>query len=523
MSASGASGPPPSGAGRLPLNLLANLTAYGASMLASLLLTPYLVARLGLDGYALVPLANALSAFMTPLTAALNTASARDLTRAIARDDDAATSVVFNSALAGTVCLCAVLAGIALPLASAPQWIFDLPPGGGPDAAALMQLSVCGFLLTTLASPFEMATYARNRFDVRSAIGVIGTIVRVGGTWAALAHLGPDPRYVGAGILAASATSAALSVFAWRGLLPGVRLRPRDVSADALRAFLRTGGWTLVLQLGTVLFLNVDVVLVNRALGVREGALYSLAGTWTTVLVSLSAVIGGVFGPGTIAAWARGDRAAFVGRAREGVRWVAAAMALPAALVGGFAAPLLRCWQGPQFEHLAPLMATLALPMLLTLPYSPLAAVFMATDRVRAPAIAQIVAGLLKVALAVVLMRYSTLGTYGMALAGSLLLLLRASVFTAVYAARLCDFSATSFLADAFGAALLGLITAAGAWGLDRLVHIDRWPALIAASAAVGLVYAASVYALLLRPDERARARGAVLRRLTARGAGGPA
>lgn len=505
-----------SASARLPLNLMANLTAYGASMLASLLLTPYLVSRLGIEGYALVPLANALSAFLTPLTAALNTASARDLTRAIARGDDAETSVVFNSALAGTAALCGILAMIALPLASAPERIFTLPAGGAPAAAALMQLSVCGFLLTTLASPFEIATYARNRFDVRSGIGVAGTVVRVAGTWAALEHLGPDPRYVGAGILAASAVSAALSVVAWRGLLPGVRLHPGDVSAEALRAFVRTGGWTLVLQLGTVLFLNVDVVLVNRALGVREGGMYALAGTWTTVLVSLSAVIGGVFGPGTIAAWARGDRAAFVARARDGVRWVGAAMALPAALVGGFAAPLLRCWQGAAFEHLAPLMATLALPMLLTLPYSPLAAVFMATDRVRAPALAQIVAGALKVALAMALMTYTPLGTYGMAMAGSLLLLLRASVFTAVYAARLCDFSATAFLSDAFGAAMLGLVTAAGAWSLDHWLQIDRWPALIAASAGVGLVYGAMVYRLLLRPEERDRVRRAVLRRAAA-------
>jgi membrane protein EpsK len=492
------------------LNLVANVAGHGTSMLAGLFFTSYLVRTLGIDGYALVPLATAMSAFMAPLTAALNAAAARDLTMALANDDAEGASVAFNSAMAGTLLLTLGMAACALPVALFPEWFFRIPAGLEGSARGLLTMSVAGYLLTTAASPFEMATYARNRFDLRSGIAVGGTLFRIGTTFAAIELLGADPRHVGLGMFASSAFAAAMSWVASRRLLPTARLRLGDVSAGALRRFLRTGGWTLVLQIGTVLFLSVDVVLVNRVIGPREAGYYALAITWTNVLFTLATIMGGVFGPEVLAAWARRDLDAFVERSRRAVRVVALLIPLPIALVAGFSASLLRVWQGPDFEHLAPLLAGLTLPLLLALPYNPLNAVFMATDSMRLPATTQLGAGVVKLALAYVLMAWTGLGVYGMALAGMLLMVARGTLFTAGYAARLCERPTWAFLGEAVRGCVLGALVTALAWVVSERVAPVTWAGLAAAGAGVAAVYAGLAWVAFLGADERAFVRGRV-------------
>ncbi len=500
------------GGRRLSTNLIANVAGHGTSMLAGLFFTAYLVRTLGIDGYALVPLATAMSAFMAPLTAALNAAAARDLTMALARDDADGASVAFNSAMAGTLLLTLAMAACALPVAAMPAWFFRIPGGMEDSARALLGMSIAGYLLTTAASPFEMATYARDRFDLRSAIAVGGTLFRITTTFVAIEVWGADPRYVGMGMFASSAFAAAMSWLAARSLLPTVRLRAADVSRDVLRRFLRTGGWTLVLQVGTVLFLSVDVVLVNRVIGPRESGYYALAITWTNVLFTLATIMGGVFGPPVLAAWARRDLDAFVDQARRAVRLVALLIPLPVALVAGFATSLLRVWQGPDFEHLAPLLASLTLPLLLALPYNPLNAVFMATDQMRLPALTQLGAGLVKLGLAYALMAWSGLGTYGMALAGMVMMVLRGTVFTAAYAARLCDRPTWTFLGEAVRGCALGSVVTVLAWGVSERVAPSTWPGLALAGGCVAATYAVLAWVGFLSAEER----GLVRARITA-------
>lgn len=498
-------------------NLVANMAGHVTSMAAGLFFTAYLVRTLGIDGYALVPLATALSAFMGPLTQALNAAAARDLTMALARDDAEGASVAFNSAMAGTLVLTLSMAALALPVALFPAWFFRIPDGLEDSARALLVMSVVGYLLTTAASPYEMATYARNRFDLRSGIAVGGTLFRIATTFVAITTFGADPRHVGLGMLASAVFSAAMAWLASRAMLPGVGLRVAHVSPAALRRFLRTGTWTLVLQLGTVLFLSVDVVAVNRVIGPRAAGYYALAITWTNVLFTLATIMGGVFGPSILAAHAREDADAFVDQSRRAVRAVALLIPLPIALVAGLSSSLFRVWQGPEFVHLAPLLAALTLPLLLSLPYNPLNAVFMARDRMRLPALTQLGAGLAKLLLAYALMAWTGLGMYGVAVAGMVLMVLRGTLFTAGYAARLCDRPTWTFLGEAVRGCGLGGASAALAWWLSDRWEPASWVGLAAAGLLVSVAYLALAWILFLTPEERALALARV-RAVLARG-----
>ena len=165
--------------GRFAVNLGSNLANFGLGILVGLWFTPYLIRHLGVAAYGLVPLAVTVTSYMGLFTTALNAAVGRFITLSLDRHDYTEANRVFNTSFWGTVAVLFLLLGPALWLASQVRFFFNVP-AGYEDQFAWLFLSTMGmFFLTTLASPFGIATFCRNRFDLSNAVAIATTLVRV--------------------------------------------------------------------------------------------------------------------------------------------------------------------------------------------------------------------------------------------------------------------------------------------------------------------------------------------------------
>jgi hypothetical protein len=68
---------------RLLLNLTSNVLSFGISVLVGIWLTPYLIRRLGVGAYGLIPLTTSVTSYLAIFTVALNSAVGRFRTRAL--------------------------------------------------------------------------------------------------------------------------------------------------------------------------------------------------------------------------------------------------------------------------------------------------------------------------------------------------------------------------------------------------------------------------------------------------------
>jgi len=482
------------------------------------LFTPYLVRHLGLDGYGLVPLANTLFAFLMPILITLTTPYCRDLTVALESQDLTKARVIFNSGIFGSIVLAFIIASAALPVVVSPLTFFRVAPGYEDDSRLLLAGSTGALLVTTLSTPFELVMFCKSRFALRNLVTMLGTGTRVGLVMVMFAFVGARPRYVGAGLFAGALVSATLAFIASRALLPDVRFAPKLVRWATFVSFLKTGAWLLIQQVGTVLFLNVDIVVVNRFIGPREAGLYSLAMFWATTLVTASAAVGSAFSPPILRAYGRGHED-FAASTTRAVRSVSLIMALPVAGVAGLAPALLRVWQGADVVHLAPLLAMLAGVHLTTLAFMPLGNVFIATDRVRTPSIAQIVAGVAKLALAIVLVRVFDLGMIGVAIAGGVLLIARSCVYNVLLASKITGVPATSYIKAALPASTVGLVSAVIMWAVAKSWIVSSWIHLGLLGLAQAVLYAAASWLVVLVPEEKIYVKSLMRRVLTPRAA----
>jgi membrane protein EpsK len=492
--------------GRFVINLAANLVNFGLGILVGLWLTPYLIRHLGVAAYGLVPLAVTVTSYMGLFTTALNAAVGRFVTIALDRQDHDEANRIFNTSFWGTAAVLIILLGPALWLSGQARFFFNVPAGYEDQFVWLFLCTMGMFFLTTLSSPFGIATFCRNRFDLSNAVGIAGNFVRVAAILLLFNLWVPQVWHVGVAMVVSSVAGLALSVMVWRHLTPMLRVQRSAFSRQALRQLTGMGWWMVITQIGALLYLSIDLVVVNKMIGAEAGGQYGAVMMWSVMLRSLAGVVAGVFAPTIISLYGRQDIPGLVAYCRRAVKFVGLMMALPIGLVCGLAQPLLRVWLGPAFEPLAPLMVLMSIHLCVNLAILPLFNIQVATNHVRLPGILTCVMGVGNLGLALWLAGPVGWGMYGVAAAGAVMLTAKNLFFTPLYGAHILGLGYRAFYREILPVIGTTVALTGAGWWLAQELHLNTWSGLGLTGMGLAGVFIVFTYRLLLTNEERNQA-----------------
>lgn len=485
------------------LNLASNILNFAFSLLAGIWLTPYLIRHLGVGAYGLIPLTTAVMSFLSLFTVALNSSVGRFMTIALDRNDEREANQIFNTSFWS-------IAGILLLLLAPSAWmafhadsLFLVPKGAERDAAWLFMAMIGVFCLTTMNSAFSMASFCTNRFDLQNAVNILYTLARVVLIVLFFNVCVPRVWHVGLATLAATALSMAGAVLIWKNLTPMLQICPSWFSLDSLRKMTGMGGWILVNQLGSILFLSIDLVVVNKFLGSEASGRYGAVMTWSTLLRSLAGVIAGVFTPTIIILHSRADIPGMVRYSRQAVKLLGLAMAIPIGLICGLSTPLLRLWLGEEYVRLAPLMSLMTCHLCINLAVLPLFSIQVATGRVRAPGIVTAVMGFLNLGLAIILAGPAGWGVYGVAAAGAVALTAKNLIFTPWYGARIAGVHGLAFYGELLPVATLTLCLIVASSCVASILPLSSWHSLVGAGTLLSGIAGTFAFYFVLNRSER--------------------
>lgn len=200
---------------------------------------------------------------------------------------------------------------------------------------------------------------------------------------------------------------------------------------------------------------------------------------------------------------AQGDVQELIIYSLRAIKFVGFTMALPVGLISGLARPLLEAWLGRDYVELTPLVTLLTLPLALNLAYMPLHQIALAANKVRLPALVQLAAGAINLILSIILVVFTELGVYGVALAGLLVLSVRNLLFTPLYAAHLIGVPYYTFYRAAVACAIATLTAFALSFAIDVTIGVQGWLEIALVAAGVTIVYSLLCYIVLLSHDER--------------------
>ncbi len=493
-------------------NIVAQAVSFVVSIGITLWLTPLLIRKLGSDLYGLVPLSLSVVSYMSVLDVAVSTSVSRSLTQAYANSDAQTAQRILSSAL--TLC-CLTAAILVIPAGLATgflNWILTIPEGALTDAKRHFGCVAAAFILSTATTPFAVSAFCRNRFDISHTITILGNLARILVIVGLFAVLTPNLSHVGVGILLAAIVSSICSVVASRRISPGLRPTFSHANRRTIVDLLATGWWVSVFQVGSILLLSIDLLVVNRALGAEAGGRYAIVLQWAAVLRSVSGSLSAVFSPTILALYAKGDMDSLVEYASRGVRFVGYIISIPIGVLCGFSTPFLAVWVGPEYSSLSPLLSLLIAPLCVNLAVMPMFAVSLAANKVRLPGVITLILGVLNLPLAYSLCAYTELGMVGVALAGIIVLTLKNALFTPMYAAHNIGKPWYTFVKSLAPIIPMTAILAFAAWSTSHYFTLNSWSRLIGAGAALSAAYCLLIFTIALNLHDR-QAVAALLKR----------
>lgn len=491
-------------ADQLPRNLLANIVYFLANVAIGIILVPYFVSKLGVAAYGLIPLATSITGYVAIVVQSLNTSVSRFLTIDIQRDDYAAANKTFNTAFFGLSSVILLMVPVVIVLAWFVPSIFHVPIGQERGAIFLF-LGVCAsFLIRSWAGNFTVQLFAYNRLDLQNLVNLINLLVQTGLIFLLFALFGPDLALVGGAYLAGAVIASGISIVLARQVCPHLRVSIRAFDRTRVKDLCGMGGWVVINQIGSLLFLSIDLIVVNLLFGTTSAGKYAIALQWVILLRAVAGLLSGVLTPTILSYHALGQTDTLIRITKSAVKLMGLAMALPIGLVCGFAPQLLTVWVGPEYANLSPLMVLLTVHLSVNLAVLPLFSINVAYNQVRVPGVVTLVMGIGNISLAIALPLLTGWGYYGVAAAGAIVLTTKNAVFTPWYATNILGVDVHTFTRSMLPGIVTAIIVGISAAILASVMPLaPLLAAIIVASMFISLIYVAAVWSLGLNGFER--------------------
>lgn len=481
-------------------NALGVYAVYGASMVSGLVVTPIVLHALGDETFGIWSFIGSITIYLAVLDLGLGPSVVRFTAEARGRDAPEETNQVASVALALYAAIGAVtlLAGVAL------SWLVPVLIET-PDEL-VWEARLATFLVTVaLAARFPLGLFynllgGHQRLDVQNLGNFVGTVL-----YAVLVAI-LIPRGGGLVLLAGltlgvTLVRLGLPLFWLRREFPQLRLRRDHVTRARVRELASVSWSNFLVHVANKVVFSTDIVVVGIVLGAREAAIYAIASRLFQLAFGLASVLTALLYPAFAEYEGAGDEVRQRRLLLSGLRGGSAAalvLALPLLVIPEH---LVTGWLGGGYEDSAPVLALLAVVVLLHQPIWLLTQYLVARGRQREIARLLVWAAGANVVLSVVLA--ITVGTWGVALATLL-----ADAAVLALAVPLWVSPAAGVRALALVRALVRPVVPAVAvailvFGVARWIDTDTLLELAPVGAAWGVLASAAVWRLGLTADER--------------------
>lgn len=488
---------------RLLINVTSNVTAIVVSTLIHLWLTPYLIQHLGLAAYGMIPLITHLVAYFDLFSTAIRNAVGRFVAIHFNRNDIEQSNTYFNTALFSILMMCVLLLVPVIIFAVQLPAIFKVPAGHEISARWLFfMVAVSSFFVAT-TSPFKVSTLIKHRFDLSEATIILSKLLRLGITVLCFAYFGASLKYVGWGYCGMALFMLVSSMYLKSLLTPKLRIRLKFFRLHAFREITSMSMWMTINQIGTLLYLSTDLIIINLLLGPEQGGLYGPLVLMVSLISMLGSAVANVFTPIAYEYVAYKKSNDLARHTRRATKFMGLLIALPIGLVCGFSMPLLTRWLPPTFTGLSPLMCLLVGPGIVNIIVRPMFSIYRGMNKVKVPAIVIVTGGAINVILTILLIKYTTMGLYGAALASMLCLTSKNLFFTPIYTAALLGQAKSIFFKDMIPGILMTALVSLVGLGLSRMYELSSIPRLSATALPLSIVYLLICYGVAISKEDR--------------------
>lgn len=485
-------------------NALWNLLGFSVSMASGLLLSPYIIRKLGPDGYGVWALAFSLVDYLWLSDLGFRSAVLKYSAHYLARREVDKVNEVLNTALAWFVPMAALLLlVITLGSSRIPEY-FNAPVAYQEPFKVLLLAVGWSWAFGLINNVFRAALEGFQQYGIIGRITIIMTGFRAGAVFLLVAN-GYGLREMGFAVVAAQGIGYVLTFAGFRRYFPEFRVSWTLVKPAMLRQMASYGVHTLVATVATQLQQQGAPVMIGRLLSTAAVGFYSLPVRLLNTMMDLVPQVGMVSGARSAELSARGDYAAVARLGAQANRYCFLLFLPPLLMLGLYADPLFRLWISPEFAaQSAPLVPLLAVAAGIAIAGQQNSSAILyglgEHKRYSQGLLAEALLGLVLMVWALPIY-----GILGVAAIGASLSIVFRGLLTPWLICRRLDLSFFGYMTEIYGMPLLMAIPVAVlAWALGLAgLNGSGWSQLIVLGALLSVTYYGLTYAFALPPEHR--------------------
>ncbi|EFE6717243.1 O69 family O-antigen flippase, partial [Escherichia coli] len=241
-------------------------------------------------------------------------------------------------------------------------------------------------------------------------------------------------QFVGIAMILSELIALILTICLWRKLTPEINLKLFYFSKKKVGELSKFAMWLIIDQVGYVLFIKMDLLLVNKFFGAKESGRYSIATQFSDLLRSFAGLMAGVLAPVIMILHAKNELERIVTVTKTFVMILSLTIAIPISIICVFSQELIHFWLG-QDINIQTLIWIVTFPLIINLGVLPLFSINVAFKKVKLPSVLNIVLALVGVFVSIILIRNTELGLLAVAAGFGFSLTLKNAVFIPIYAA----------------------------------------------------------------------------------------
>lgn len=414
-------------------NLITNILAMCVTMLANFIVTPIVTEKLGLVAYSYVGIINNLISFFTVLSYTLNSMVGRFYTINFQQGKNNEANIYISSALFSCIALGLILLPILLGVTVFLDRIIIIEPEYVVDVKLAFLCSCISFLLSTINSVFATGAYATNKLYITNAYTILSGAAKAAITYALFKLIAPHIWFISITALAQSVIVVILAYISFKKLVPSVKFSGKLFSIQKSVELLKAGSFNAVIMMGNTLMTQIDLLVGNRLIEAATVGAYSVVLTFSTMMRSLGSAISNSFSPTTLKVYADKGVEGVRNYSNRIVTLIGILLGWPSTIIACFGCAFTGIWLHRNLEDLYYIFVILMLPMGANLACTQLYVVQQAVNRLKVPAIASILAGILNIILAFFLAKNCNMGIYGIAVASTISYSVRNLLFQPLY------------------------------------------------------------------------------------------
>jgi O-antigen/teichoic acid export membrane protein len=428
-------------------NLGVYIISFILNVSIGLLLVPYLIKYLGIAAYGLIPLAMIFTDYINIINVSINSAVGRFFLIEIQNNNWKKANIIFNSAFWGVLGLIIIQIPLLIYIISELNVFVEIPNGFLSDATSLFILTFAGYLISLISSVLNTSMFAHNRLDLSRKVDIVRVTTRIAIVILLFNLRTPSLLSVGIANVIAALCAFIYSFYWNRKLTPELHFSLKSFSFSYLKSIYSMGGWIILNQVGYLLFVKVDLLLINKLMGSQSSGEYAALMQWNILIRTFAGILSGILVPVIITFYAKKEFVKMQSYVNFSIKHISLILIILCSIISGFSKPILLLWLGNEYVSKSFVLIAMTLPLAFSMGTLSTLALNKAHNKVAIPGIITLLAGLLNFIINYQFLR-AGYGYLSIALVGGSILLLKNLFFSPMYSANVMKIPLLSFLKD---------------------------------------------------------------------------